>query len=113
MIYLLRFYLRYIEEQLKSCLTVSTSVYSAHFITNTQIGSLKNSINNHLPLRFNSYLSAKKAQKELPKSLENSPNKNDFNSVLFYIEPNQIRKQYEDLILFPIATQFRIVSIDY
>jgi len=81
-------------------------------MTNNQIEFLEDSINKNL-LRFNSFIIAKKNREEIFKSLQNSPNKNNFNSVLFHIETNQIGKQIEEFILFPITTEFRILSIEY
>jgi hypothetical protein len=63
-------------------------------------------------LRFNSFIIAKKNREQILKSLQNCPNKNHFNSVLFHIEINSIGKQLEDVILFSITRQFRILSID-
>lgn len=112
MLFLLRFFLQDIEEQLKSCSTVSVPVYRGQLMTDNQIELMKNSINK-TNLRFNSFIIARKNREQVLKSLQNCPNKNHFNSVLFHIETNPIGKQFEDLILFPITTQFRILSIDY
>jgi tetratricopeptide (TPR) repeat protein len=112
MLFLLRFFLQHIEQQLKTCSTVSVPTYRGQFMTNQQIEFFKNSINKN-PLRFSSYIIAKKNREQVLKSLQNAINKNNSNSVLFHIETNQIGKQYEEFILFPITTHFRVVSIDY
>ena len=110
MLYLLRFFLQDITEQLKSCPNISVPVYRGQFLTNQQIEFLKTSINK-TSLRFNSFIIAKKNREEIVKLFENNPN--HLNSVLFHIEINSIGKQFEDFILFPITTLFRIASIDY
>jgi tetratricopeptide (TPR) repeat protein len=112
MVYLLRFFLQDIEQQLKSCPIVSVPVYRGQLMTNNQIEFLEDSINKNL-LRFNSFIIAKINREEILKSLQNSSNKNNFNSVLFHIEINQIGKQFQEFILFPITTEFRIHSIEY
>jgi tetratricopeptide (TPR) repeat protein len=112
MLFLLRFFLQDIEQQLKSCPTISIPVYRGQLMTNNQIEFLQNSIKKNF-LRFNSFIIAKTNREQVLKSLRNSTNKYNFNLVLFHIEMNQIGKQFEEFILFPITTQFQIISIDY
>ena len=115
-VYLFRFYLQDIEQQLKFAPTVSTTtttVYSAHFVTEKQIELLENAIEQSEIIRFDFYLIGRKDRDELIKVLDLSPNRKSSPAILFQIEQNQLAKQYENWILFPIETQFRVNSIEY
>lgn len=111
-LFLLRFFLQDIEQQLKQCPTLSVPVYRGQFMTNNQIESMKNLVNKD-KLRFNSFIIAKTNREQVVNSLKDSSNKADLNPVIFQIETNQIGRLYEQFVLFPITTQFRINSIEY
>lgn len=111
-IYLLRFFLQDIEEQLKICPIVSVPVYHGQLMTTKQIEFIEDSVKKY-SLRFNSYLIATKNREEILKTLENSSNKTNFNLVLFHIETNNIGKEYQNWIIFPITIQFNVNSIEY
>lgn len=81
-------------------------------MTYKQIQFIEDSIKKS-KLRFNSYIIANKNREESIEILENSTNKINLNLVLFHIETNNIGKEYENLIIFPLTTQFQINSIEY
>ncbi len=108
-LYLLRFFLQDIDEQLKTCSTISGKVYRGQLMTIDQIHSLTQSQEN--PIRFNSFIIANQNQEQARKSLQNFSNTNNFHRVLFEIDQNQIGKQYKEYIIFPITTIFKIYSV--
>jgi hypothetical protein len=113
MVFLVWFFLQNIEQDLKYSLEISTPVYHRQLMTTDQIESPQNSTNKNSH-RLNSFLIAEKDWEQIGKSLQNSTNRNHFNSdLVFHIHINQSGEWFEDLILFPRKTLFRIISIDH
>ncbi|CAF3984169.1 unnamed protein product [Rotaria sordida] len=111
-LFLLRFFLQDIDQQLRNCTIVSERVYRGQLMTIDQIDFIQQSINDKY-FRFNSFIIAHRNPEQVFKSLQNSSNTNDLHRVLFDIDSNQIGKQYKQYIIFPITTYFRIVSIHF
>ena len=109
MLYLLRFFLQDLNEEMKNCSTVCFPVYWAQFMTNEQIDLLKRSTT----FRLNSFVIAQLNRDKVLRTLQNSSNTNNLQGVLFQIESNQIGREYNDEILFPLTAHFRVRSIDY
>lgn len=112
MIFLLRFFIQDIEQQLKTCLNLSEKCYYPKLMTIDQIDYL-NQITDKTILRFNTFIIAKQNQQQTLNLLENSPNTNGLHKVLFEIQQNEIAKIYKEFIIFPITSQFKIISIHF
>ncbi|CAF3309440.1 unnamed protein product [Rotaria socialis] len=110
-IFLLRFFLQDIEQQLRNCLASSEIVYRGQLMTNDQLEFLNNSIYEK-NLRFNSFMIANQNKEQVLKSLLNTSNTNGLNRVLFEIDSNQIGKKHKEFVIFPITTCFHITSIE-
>ncbi|CAF3835168.1 unnamed protein product [Rotaria sp. Silwood1] len=111
-IFLLRFFLQDINQQLIYCSTVYERVYHGQLMTIDQINLINQSINDKY-IRFNSFIIANRNKEQVINSLLNSSNTNDLHRVLFDIDSNQIGKQYKEYIIFPITTYFRIISVNF
>ena len=110
MLFLLRFYLQDIDEQLKLSPNSSSKLYFGQLMTIEQIDKLNN-FNEETIFRFYSFIRANENQEEVLNSLQNSSNTDGLHKVLFEIDQNQVAKICKDLILFPLNTYFHFISI--
>lgn len=108
----MRFFIKDINQQLINCSTISKIVYRGLLMRKDQIEFIKKLKKEEI-LRFNSFIIANENKEQTVKSLRNSSNTNDLEKVLFEIDSNQIAKQYQQFIIFPITTCFSILSINY
>ena len=106
MLFLLRFYLQDLDEQLKHCSNCSSKLYFGQLMKSDQIDQF----NEQNIFRFNSFILLNENEEQIFNSLQNSSNTNDLHKVLFEIDQNEVAKIYKDLILFPLNTSFRFIS---
>ncbi|CAF1135523.1 unnamed protein product [Adineta steineri] len=112
MIYFLRFFIQDIYEQTNNLPTISTKSYRGQLMRDDQIDLLKNSIEKS-SIRLNTILIAKKNYGEILKALKDCSNGNNYQRVLFEIDMNDIGKEYEQYVIYPITSYFNITSIYY
>ena len=110
--YLLTFFIQDIHQELIHYPLISKSVYRGLLMTMDQIEFLNQNIEDQT-LRFNSFLIANKNEDEILNCLKISPNTNGLHKVLFEIHSNNIGREYQQFVIFPLNTFFRIISIRF
>lgn len=108
MIYLLRFYLQDLHEQLNSFINNSSKVFFGQLMKIDQIEKLNN-FNENSILKFNSLIKGNANEQIVLNQLQNASNLNGFHKVLFEIDSNG--KIFENEIYFSMISTFRLVSV--
>ena len=110
-IYLLRFFLQDLNEQLNSCLNFSNECYKGQLMSMNQIEYLNYLNENQIEFSFNNFLILNENKEEILNNLNNSTNTNSLHKVLFEFQSNQLIKIYKTFLILPILTFCKINSI--